>query len=282
VVFVVTLTLVVPQVETAFVYMSERDCRHRVVQTSLKEEMSMYSSGYWIKSEHPARFCERADRQAALTDPGRYPVPGITEIALAKEKDRKRVNAIMVLKRVATHAICFREKRRRVENRGNCAHRDLDMRSLINGQGHQSSLDFALACRCITQAVLISLLNIAPALGASDCVDVRVDALSVGSSGPCVTIQSRYCKEFHSTLLMMVQRQETGGTRHPAGNTCDLSDFRRKPSRCSLFILGRINSSDGNDEATRHMVAIWVQLLVVPRKHRLLKMTGRNLHASGK
>ena len=134
-VFVVILTLAVPQAETAFVYMSERDFRHCVVQTSPKEETSMYSSGYWIKSEHPARFCERADRQAALTDPGRYPVPGMTEIALAREKDRKRANATMLLKRVAVHAVCFGEKSQRVEDRDECAHRDLDMRSAINEEG---------------------------------------------------------------------------------------------------------------------------------------------------
>ncbi|USP75586.1 hypothetical protein yc1106_02860 [Curvularia clavata] len=74
----------------------------------------MNSSGYWIKSEHPARVCERADRQAALTDPDTrtcdsfrpedIPVHALTHINFAfggiDDKNQVTVDAEGVLTRL--------------------------------------------------------------------------------------------------------------------------------------------------------------------------------------
>jgi hypothetical protein len=52
-------------------------------------------------------------------------------------------------------------------------------------------------------------------------------------------------QRIHSSLLILVQRQETGGTRHSARNTCDLSSFgedhravRSSPSAGSIQAMG--------------------------------------------
>lgn len=111
-------TLAVPQTDKALVYIAERDCRHCGVQISPKEETSMYSSGYWIISEHPVKVCARVDLQLALTDAGKYPVPGITEIAVVGDSNKRRVNMIMAPRRVAACTIYYEKDFCWVEDTG--------------------------------------------------------------------------------------------------------------------------------------------------------------------
>jgi hypothetical protein len=99
------------------------------------------------------------------------------------------VNAAMVLKRLSS------TRRRFSLKQIACVARGRVRRSMGRVTSPRSIL-LQHTGAILTQDVSHSLLNSASTLVASDCVDVKVDALSVGLSESCLTIQSHYCTEF--------------------------------------------------------------------------------------